>query len=129
MIAPSIISLPLSPEIEVSWDELAEVAILSIIEGTVKETSVLVIAPSIINAQLARPITLMNECHFLVPLASREKVKVACKVGSFKAMTKAAPALSRWYLGRRSWMLMGGLLAKVNGYYCGISPCMGDPRV
>lgn len=62
--------------------------VLSIVDGHVNESSVLEVAPALINRQLASPITPMNECHFLVLLASREEVKEVCKLGTFKALTK-----------------------------------------
>lgn len=82
------ISLPLSPEVCATREELAKVVILSIVEGHVNESSILEVAPTLLNVQLAGPITQVNESSFLVPLASRDKVKEVCKLGTFKASTK-----------------------------------------
>lgn len=63
-------------------------AILSIVEGDVNESSVLEVAPALINWTLAGPITPLNEYNFMVPLKSRAEVKEICKLGTFKALTK-----------------------------------------
>lgn len=69
-------------------EELSKVAILSIVDGHVNDSSVLVVAPALINVPLAGPITLVNEFNFLVPLASRAEVKEVCKLGTFTASTR-----------------------------------------
>lgn len=62
--------------------------VLSLVDVFVNESSVLEIAPTIINHSLAGPITPLNEYTFLVPLASREEVKEVCKVGTSRVMMK-----------------------------------------
>lgn len=59
-----LISLLLSPEVSTTREELAKVAILSIVDGHVNDSSVLEVAPALINVQLAGPITPLNECTF-----------------------------------------------------------------
>lgn len=54
---------------------------------------------AVINRVLVGPITLLNECIFLVPLASREEVKEVRKLRSFRVETKDGPYtlnLARW---------------------------------
>ncbi|KAH7657856.1 Zinc finger CCHC-type protein [Dioscorea alata] len=85
------ISLSLTPEIEKAREELAKVAVLSVVEGFVNDNSVLEIAPSIINMRMASPITPLNDNSFLVPLASRDEVKDVYKIGSFRVATKDGP--------------------------------------
>lgn len=72
-------------------EELGKVAILSVVFGYVNEASVLEVAPSIINKQLAGPLTPLNEDSFLVPLVSRKEVKEVYKLGAFSATTKDGP--------------------------------------
>lgn len=90
-ISKASISLSLSPEIAKVRNDLAKVAVLSIVEGYVNETSVLEVVPTVLNCMLAGPITPLNECSFLVPLGSRDEVKTVCKLGSFKVATKDGP--------------------------------------
>lgn len=63
---PSRLSLSLShtPEIEKIREDLAKVVILTFIEGFVNGSSILEVAPTIINRSLAGPITPLNECSF-----------------------------------------------------------------
>lgn len=82
------ISLLLSPVITAMQKELEKAAILSLIEGFVNKTSVLKVAPLVINKLLAGPITTLNECTFLVPLTSRTNVMDVCKLRSFKVAKK-----------------------------------------
>lgn len=65
-----------------------KVAMLSLISGFVNVSSVLEIAPSVINMKLAGPITPLTDYSFLVPLVNREEVKEVCKKGTFKATMK-----------------------------------------
>lgn len=69
-------------------EELAKVAIVSIIAGFINEKSVIEVLPSIINHQLASPIRLVNDCTFLVLVANREEVKEICKLDIMKVSTK-----------------------------------------
>lgn len=52
------LSLPLSPEVSDIWEELAKVAVLSLVDGFVNESIILEVMPSIINLDLLEPITL-----------------------------------------------------------------------
>lgn len=93
------LSISLTPAIEKLREDLAKVAVLSLVEGYVNESSVLEVAPTIINSTLAGPITPLNDCSFLIPLANREEVREVCKLGSFKVATKDGPCtlkLSPW---------------------------------
>lgn len=82
------VSLPVLPEVATTREELEKVAILSIVDGAVNESSVMDVVPAVLNIQLAGPITPFNECDFVVPLKSRAEVKEICKMGTFKASTK-----------------------------------------
>lgn len=53
----------------------------------------LTVIPSIINRDLAGPITPLNDCDLLVPLANRDEGKELCKLGSFKGETKDSPCV------------------------------------
>ncbi|KAH7691103.1 Zinc finger CCHC-type protein [Dioscorea alata] len=93
------ISLSLSPETEKLREELAKVAVLSIVEGNVNEASVLEVAPTILNRALAGPITPLNDLAILIPLASRQEVKDTYKLGKFRVATRDGPctlSLSPW---------------------------------
>lgn len=90
-ISRASVSFSLSPEIAKLRDELAKVAVLSLVDGFMNESSILEIVPSIIDRPLAGPITPLNECNFLVPLASREEVKQDWKLETFRAATKDGP--------------------------------------
>lgn len=115
------ISLPLTPEMASTREELAKIAVLSLVSGYVNECSILEIVPSIINLKLAGPITPLNECSFLVPLANREEVKEVSKMGTFAANTKDGPCTLRiapWSAelgaegrasGEGSWVLIWNL--------------------
>lgn len=83
------LSIPLTPEVEQMREDLARVAILSLEEGHVNDSSILEVAPTIINRTLAGPIT--HDCSFLIPLANREEVREVCKMGSFTVATKDGP--------------------------------------
>lgn len=74
-------------------EELAKVAVLSLEEGFVNEANLLAVMPSIINKELASPITPLYDCTFLLPLRSREEVKELCKLGKFKVKTKDGPCI------------------------------------
>lgn len=65
--------------------------VLSLVDGYVNESTILEVAPSIINHALAEPLTPLNDCMFLVPLKNREEVKEVCKLGMFKMATKDGP--------------------------------------
>lgn len=69
-------------------EKLAKVAVLSIVDGHVNDSSVLDVDLSLINIPLAEPITPVNDCTFLVLLDNRTEVKEVCKLGTFKASTK-----------------------------------------
>lgn len=59
----------------------------------------LVVLPSIFNRELAGPVTPLNDCHFLLPMGSREEMKELCQLGTFLAVTKDGPCvlnLSPW---------------------------------
>lgn len=93
------LSLVLSPKIFVTWEELAKVTVLTMMSSYVNEKSMLEVAPSVIDKQLAGPITPLNEDAFLVSLASRDEVKEACKLGTFSTATKDGPCtmhLAAW---------------------------------
>lgn len=80
-------------------DELAKVAIFSLMEGFINEASILEVAPSIISKPLTGLITLLNEYVFFVLLKSPQEVKKVSKLGSFKVVTKDDPyttMLSPW---------------------------------
>lgn len=83
--------LSLTPEIDKIQEDLAKVVVLSLVDGFVNEASVLEVAPTIINMALAGLISPLNDCSFLVPLASREKIKEVCKLDNFKVATKDSP--------------------------------------
>lgn len=85
------LSPPLSLEILGTREDLAKVAVLSVVDGFINVTSILEVAPSIINKPLAGPITLINACAFLVLLVSRVEVKEVCKMGTFKVIAKNGP--------------------------------------
>lgn len=92
--------------------------VLSLVVGFVNESSILEISPTIINRLLVGPIILLNECTFLVPLASKEEVKKVCNVGASWVITKDGPYalnLSPWSaklgedgraLGEGQWILI-----------------------
>lgn len=82
------VSLSLWPEVSKLRDDLAKVAVVSILDGAMNEKSVLEVLPSIINIPLVGPITPMNDCSFLVPLSSRDQVKEVCKLDVMKVVTK-----------------------------------------
>lgn len=65
-------SIPLSPEVSDIREELAKLAILTHVDGCVNESSILEVAPAIINHALSGPITPLNDRMFLVPLKNRE---------------------------------------------------------
>lgn len=65
--------------------------VILLVEGFINEDIILEVIPPIINRNLAGPITQLNECTFIVPLASRVEVKEVSKLGSFKAATKDGP--------------------------------------
>lgn len=85
------LSIALTQETEKIWDELAKVAVLSLVDGHVNDTSVLEVAPTIITMALAGPIMPLNDCSFLVPLANRDEVRKVCKLSTFKFSTKDGP--------------------------------------
>lgn len=66
-------------------------AILPIVAGFINESSMLEVAPSQVNKQLAGSITPVNECTFMVPLASKKNVKEVSKLGTFKVLIKDGP--------------------------------------
>lgn len=61
---------------------------LSLKDGSVNDSSILDIIPSIIDRKLAGLVTPLNELDFLVSLASREEVKQVCKMGTFRDLIK-----------------------------------------
>lgn len=81
-------SLALSLEIADIREDLAKVAVVSIVEGFVNEKSVLEIILKIVNIPIAGLITLINDCNFLVLLVSREEVKQVYKLDVLKVLTK-----------------------------------------
>lgn len=83
--------LSLKPEIVSIRENLAKVAVLTLVEGFINESNFLKVALSIINKTLAGPILPLNEDSFLILLACREEVKDVCKIGSFKVATKDGP--------------------------------------
>lgn len=98
-VSHASLSIPLTPAIEKLREDLAKVVVLSLVEGYVNESSVLEVAPFIINTTLAGPITTLNDCSFLVPLANRDEVREVCKLDSLKVATKDGPCtlkLSPW---------------------------------
>lgn len=93
------LSLSLSPESEKLREELANVAVLSLEDGYINDVDLLAVIPSIINIDLAGPITPLNDCNFLLPMSCREEVKEICKLGAFTANTKVGPCklrISAW---------------------------------
>lgn len=87
----SSLSIPLTPEIEKVRDDLASVAVLSLEQGHVNDSTLMEVAPSILNRTLAGPITPLTDCSFLVPLANREEVRDVCKLGNFTIVIKDGP--------------------------------------
>lgn len=85
------LSVSLSPESEELREDLAKVAVLSLEDGYVNDTTLRAIIPSLINKELVGPITPLNGAHYLLPMESREGVKELCKLGSFTAATKDGP--------------------------------------
>lgn len=73
--------LALSLEVTCIRVELPKVAVLSLVDGFVNESSILEVAPSIFNLDLSGPIIPLNDCMFLVPLKNREEVKKVYKLG------------------------------------------------
>lgn len=93
------LSIALTPDSEKLREELARVAVLSLVEGVVNESNLLAVLLSILNRKLAGPITPLNDCSFLLPVKSREEVKELCKLGSFVTSTKDGPcklSISPW---------------------------------
>lgn len=84
----ALLSISLSPEILDIREELAKVAVISVVSCFVNANSVIEILPSVITVSIAGPITPLNDCTFLVPLASKEEVKLVCKMEKVKASTK-----------------------------------------
>lgn len=82
------LSIALTLDSEKLREELARVAVLSLVEGVVNESNLLAVLPSILNKELAGPITPLNDCFFLLPVKSREEVKELYKLGSFVASRK-----------------------------------------
>lgn len=76
----STLSLPLSPEIAVVREELAKVAIRTILSGFVMDASLEEVLPMVINFSLAGPLTPLNDNTYLVPLLSRAEAKEVCKM-------------------------------------------------
>lgn len=87
-VSRASIAISLTPEIEKLRDELAKVAVLSLVEGFVNESIILEVAPSIINRALARPLTPLSDCSYLIPLTSKEEVREVCMLDTFKVATK-----------------------------------------
>lgn len=105
------ISIFLTPEIENLRDELAKVAVLSLVEGFANEPSILEEAPSFINRTLAGPLTPLNGCSYLVPLTSRKEVREVCKLGTFKVATKDGPCT----LKITPWSAEIGAISRASG--------------
>ncbi|XP_039138075.1 uncharacterized protein LOC120275526 [Dioscorea cayenensis subsp. rotundata] len=82
------LSLSISPESYELREELAKVAVLSLVGGNVNEGSVLEILPSILNTKMAGPAVPLNENSFLLPFENRDVVREVVKLGSFDAMTR-----------------------------------------
>lgn len=118
------LSLPLTPEIEKIRGDLFRVAVLSLVEGFINEASVLEVAPTIINKSLAGPITPLNDCCFLVPLANREEVKEVCRFGTAKVATKDGPCTLRISPWSAEIGADGGPPARDNGQLSGTFPSM-----
>lgn len=64
------VSISLSLAIAKLREELANVAMISLIDGFVNDSSIIEIIPTIIGCKLAGSVTPFNNCNFLVPLAS-----------------------------------------------------------
>lgn len=105
------LSIPLSPESSDLREELTKVAVLTLEEGFVNESSLLAVIPSLINVSLAGPISPLNDCIFLLPLMNREEVKELCKMGKFKAMTKDGQCV----LKIAPWSAEIGAIGRVSG--------------
>lgn len=105
------LSIPLPPESGGLREDLAKVAVLSLVEDQANESNLLDVIPSVLNMSLAGPITSVNECTFLIPLASREEVKELCKMGKFKVRTKDGPC----ELLLAPWSAKLGAIARASG--------------
>ncbi|KAH7657308.1 Zinc finger CCHC-type protein [Dioscorea alata] len=105
------VSLSLSPDSEKLREDLGKVVVLSLLEGNVNATSILEVAPAILNVATASPITPLTDCSFLVPLASRQQVKEVCKLGRFNAATKDGQCL----LSIATWSAEFGVEGRASG--------------
>lgn len=105
-------------------DDLAKVAVVSILDGAVNEKSVLEVLPFIINILLVGPISPMNDCSFLVPLSSRDQVKEVCKLDVMKVVTKDGLCSLKVAPWSAEFGQKGRKKVLVNGCYCGISLSM-----
>lgn len=132
-VSKASLSLSLMPELAELRDELAKVAVLSLVEGVANESHLLEVVPSIINRNLTGPITPLNDCNFLLPLASREEVKALYKLGSFTARTKDGPC----GLKIASWSAELGAVDRTSGrgsgfpsgiYRCRLRVCPSSRR-
>lgn len=66
-------------------------AVLLLVSSFINKAVILEIVPFLINRSLTGPITPLNKCSSLVPLANRLEVKEVCKLGTFNATTKDDP--------------------------------------
>lgn len=89
------LSLSLSPESDALREDLAKVAVLSIVGGYDNEGSVLEVVPSLINVNPAGPILPLNENSCLIPFANRDEVREVVNLGTFDAITKDGPCVLR----------------------------------
>lgn len=85
------LSISLSPKLEELRDDLAKVAVLSLEAGHVNEFCLIEVIPSLINKDLAGPITPINDDTYFLPTGCREDVNELCKLGSFTASTSDGP--------------------------------------
>lgn len=86
-------------------------AVVSVSSGYVNKNSVIEVCHSIFNSLIARPITLVNNCTFLVPMMSRKKVKEVCKLGLMQVSTKDGGCL----LKMAPWSAKLGANGKATG--------------
>lgn len=87
-ITSASLSISFTPKSYELREELAKIAVLSVVSGYVNEGSVLDVIPSILSTKLAGPPVPLNEAAFLLPFENRNKVREVVKLGTFDAMTK-----------------------------------------
>ncbi|KAH7689328.1 Zinc finger CCHC-type protein [Dioscorea alata] len=112
------LSIPIPREAEEIRDNLEMVAILSLRSGQISENVLAEAIPNILNIPLKGPITPVNDDNYIIPLGSKDEVKMACSLGVFELSSKqglCSMSISPWSadfgtLGRASgiaqWVLI-----------------------